>query len=104
MIKFIFGHFPYTLSRMIAMDQARKNTLVFTNVPGPMNVINVHGKKLKQMAFALNAPGKIGMMFGAFTYANELTISGTIDKAFADSPSELLGYFTEEILSASKTS
>ena len=56
------------------------------------------------MAFSLNAPGKIGLMFGVWTYNNELTVSGTIDKAFAESPTELLGYFQEEILNASKTS
>ena len=104
LVKLVVGHLPYTLARHIIMDNCHKVTIVFTNVPGPINVINVHGKKLKQMAFALNAPGKIGLMFGVFTYNNELTVSGTIDKAFAESPTELLGYFQDEILNACKSS
>ena len=90
------------MSRWFATDSSRKITLCFTNVPGPINRINVFGRKLKQMGFALNAPGKIGLMFGCFTYNDELTISGTIDSSLADSPTEILQYFIEEVNSFSQ--
>ena len=32
-----------------------------------------------------------------FTYNNELTVCGTVDKSLADSPTELIELFVEEI-------
>ena len=37
------------------------------------------------------------MMFVCFTYNDELTISGTVDKVLADSPTEIMELFIEEI-------
>lgn len=97
LIKIGAGHLPYTLARALVLWIGNKVSLCFTNVPGPLNEIQALGKRLKQTIFHLNAIGRVNMMFMLFTYNNELTVCGTVDKSLADSPTELIELFVEEI-------
>ncbi|PFH37176.1 hypothetical protein BESB_036340 [Besnoitia besnoiti] len=64
----------------------KKVSLLFSNVPGPSELPQIHGRQVHAMHFIGPLAGQIGLIVSAFSYADHLDLVITADTAMLESP------------------
>nr|CEL69383.1 TPA: hypothetical protein BN1204_050930 [Neospora caninum Liverpool] len=74
----------------------KKMSVLFSNVPGPSEQPQIHGRQVHAMHFIGPLAGRISLIVSAFSYADNLDLVITTDTALLESPELLRQCILEE--------
>ena len=94
---------PTILSKLIAIDQANKLSLVFTNVPGPKTPLVFTGKKVDKLIFFAPALGSLSGSLSIVSHVNCIKIGCVSDESQIDDPILMIDLFNKNFEKALKT-
>ncbi|XP_044004988.1 wax ester synthase/diacylglycerol acyltransferase 4-like [Aphidius gifuensis] len=77
-LKWLITLLPEYLLRIFIQS---KSSMIFSNLPGPIDEITIMGKRLKKIAFLVPNRGYTGIGFSCLTYNGNLNLSVIVDKA-----------------------
>lgn len=84
---------PQKVSAFLLDIYSRKNTLVFSNVPGPRAPYKVAGYKTKNMTFFVPAMMEVAGGLSIISHYDVIKLGLILDKSFTD-PKQLMKIFT----------
>ncbi len=75
----------------------RQRVALVSNVPGPVTRVYWGHAKVKRISFFSPVMGKIGLVVGMFSYADEVCLNVLADESSMPNPKEFLDYILKEM-------
>lgn len=91
------GYLPVPLEKKLVGMVSAKAVAVVSNLPGPKRHVRIAGARLRNLVFWPPQAGGIGVGVSFFTYAGEMSIGISADRALLPNPQRLLDAMQEEL-------
>jgi diacylglycerol O-acyltransferase / wax synthase len=88
---------PSVLRVPMWRHMTRRTSVVWTNVPGPVEKVTVDGRTVDSIAFSAPASGACGSVFSLFSYAGRCSLCISGDRQRVTFPEELVSSFLREL-------
>ncbi len=94
---FVIGHMPEFISRLSVSSVNRHCSLVYSNVPGPVEKIQVAGDVIDSMMVTPPLAFDLGVSIAVLTYAGTLRMTVLSDERVIKEPGKLTQAFQDEV-------
>lgn len=94
---FVLGNLPESVSRLSLSFLNKHCSLVFSNVPGPIEPIHVNGNEIESIMVTPPLAFDLGVSIAVITYAGSLRLTVLSDVRVIGDPAKVTQAFEEEI-------
>lgn len=93
----VVARLPRSPRKVFWRHLTRAASILFTNVPGPKETVQLGGADISSMHFFAPADGHAGVVVGLFSYVGKLAISVSGDKGRISNPQRFVDLLSHEI-------
>jgi len=93
----IMGLMPAFLGRLSTFSLKNQCSLIYSNVPGPLNQLNIQGLKVKEVIVIPPLHADMGLVTAIFSYAGKINLTVMSDERIIKDPNRLTANFVSEV-------